>query len=493
MTKDEGNAADGRFSAALHDKHKGRRVEVVNPRILVVDDEIIVCESCQRILEEEGYEVEIALSGKEAFEKMKEHPHDLVITDLKMPGIDGMEVLKVVRKEYPDTIVIMITGFSTVETAVEAMKQGAFDYIPKPFTPDEVSIVVKKAFEQKNLLLENISLRQELQEKYAFDNIIGKSKKMQELYRTIAKVAPTDRTVMIYGGTGTGKELVARAIHFNSPRRDKPFVPVDCAVLSENLLESELFGHVKGSFTGAISTKPGLFEVADGGTLFLDEVGNITLSIQSKLLRVLQEREFKQVGGTTSKKVNIRLIAATNKDLEKMIKDGTFMEDLYYRLNIVLLHLPSLKDRPEDIPLLAVHFLKKHAEEMGKSVKGFTPEAVDRLIKFPWPGNVRELEHVVERTVVMMEEDMVRPEHLLLTHQEEKGEPVSAIPMTSEELKEIKKQLREKAVEDVEKTFVLKALERHNWNVTRAAEEVGMLRPNFQALMRKYNLRAREE
>jgi len=469
-------------------------VEVVNPRILVVDDEIIVCESCQRILEEEGYEVEIALSGKEAFEKMKEHPLDLVITDLKMPGIDGMEVLKVVRKEYPDTIVIMITGYSTVETAVEAMKQGAFDYIPKPFTPDEVSIVVKKAFEQKNLLLENISLRQELQEKYAFDNIIGKSKKMQEIYRTIAKVAPTDRTVMIYGGTGTGKELVARAIHFNSPRRDKPFVPVDCAVLSENLLESELFGHVKGSFTGAISTKPGLFEVADGGTLFLDEVGNITMSIQSKLLRVLQEREFKPVGGTTSKKVNIRLIAATNKDLEKMIKDGTFMEDLYYRLNIVLLHLPSLKDRPEDIPLLAVHFLKKHAEEMGKSVKGFTPEAVDRLMKFPWPGNVRELEHVVERTVVMMEEeDMVRPEHLLLTHQEEKGEPVSAIPMTSEELKEIKKQLREKAVEDVEKTFVLMALERHNWNVTRAAEEVGMLRPNFQALMRKYNLRAREE
>ena len=467
---------------------------MVNPRILVVDDEIIVCESCQRILEEEGYEVEIALSGKEAFEKMKEHPLDLVITDLKMPGIDGMEVLKVVRKEYPDTIVIMITGFSTVETAVEAMKQGAFDYIPKPFTPDEVSIVVKKAFEQKNLLLENISLRQELQEKYAFDNIIGKSKKMQEIFRTIAKVAPTDRTVMIYGGTGTGKELVARAIHFNSPRRDKPFVPVDCAVLSENLLESELFGHVKGSFTGAISTKPGLFEVADGGTLFLDEVGNITMSIQSKLLRVLQEREFKPVGGTTSKKVNIRLIAATNKDLEKMIKDGTFMEDLYYRLNIVLLHLPSLKDRPEDIPLLAVHFLKKHAEEMGKSVKGFTPEAVDRLIKFPWPGNVRELEHVVERTVVMMEEeDMVRPEHLLLTHQEEKGEPVSAIPMTSEELKEIKKQLREKAVEDVEKTFVLMALERHNWNVTRAAEEVGMLRPNFQALMRKYNLRAREE
>src|SRR3990172_11652497 len=283
--KDEGNAADGRFSAALHDKHKGRRVEVVNPRILVVDDEIIVCESCQRILEEEGYEVEIALSGKEAFEKMKEHPHDLVITDLKMPGIDGMEVLKVVRKEYPDTIVIMITGFSTVETAVEAMKLGAFDYIPKPFTPDEVSIVMKKAIEKKSLLLENIYLRQELQEKYGFHNIVGKSKKMQEIYRIISKVAMTDSTVLIYGQSGTGKELIARAIHFNSSRTDKPFVPVDCAVLSENLLESELFGHIKGSFTGAVSTKPGLFEVADGGSVFLDEVGNISMAIQAKLLR----------------------------------------------------------------------------------------------------------------------------------------------------------------------------------------------------------------
>ena len=288
---------------------------VFNPRILIVDDEVIVCESGERILVEEGYTVDIALSGKEALQKMREHPYDVVITDLKMPGIDGMEVLKTVRKEFADTLVIMITGYSTVETAVEAMKMGAFDYIPKPFTPDEVAVVVRKALEQKSLLLENVSLRQELQEKYGFHQLVGKSKKMQEIYRTIVKVAPTDRTVMIYGGTGTGKELVARAIHFNSPRREKPFVPVDCAVLSENLLESELFGHVKGSFTGAITTKPGLFEVADGGTLFLDEVGNISISIQAKLLRVLQEREFKPVGGTVSKKVNIRLIAATNKDL----------------------------------------------------------------------------------------------------------------------------------------------------------------------------------
>lgn len=465
-----------------------------NPRILVVDDEMIVCESCKRILEEEGYEVEIALSGKEAFEKMKATPYDIVITDLKMPEIDGMEVLRTFRKDYPEAIIIMITGFSTVETAVEAMKLGAFDYIPKPFTPDEVSIVVKKAIEKKSLLLENIYLRQELQEKYGVHNIVGKSKKMQEIYRVIAKVAGTDSTVLIYGQSGTGKELIARGIHFNSPRREKQFVPVDCAVLSENLLESELFGHVRGSFTGAVTTKPGLFEVADGGTVFLDEVGNISLAIQAKLLRVLQEREFTPVGGTKAKKVDIRLIAATNKDLEKMIKEETFREDLYYRLNIVPIYLPTLKERQEDIPLLAVHFLKKYAEEMGKTMKGFTPEAMEKLMKYPWPGNVRELENAIERTVVMIDEEMVRIEHLILPGQKEEEIPMEQhVPVSSEELKEIKKQIREKAVEEVEKAFVLSALERHHWNVTRAAEEVGMLRPNFQALMRKYNLRVREK
>ena len=464
-----------------------------NPRILVVDDELIVCESCQRILEEEGYEVEIALSGQEAFVKMKESPFEIVITDLKMPAIDGMDVLKHVRKEYPDTIVIMITGFSTVETAVEAMKLGAFDYIPKPFTPDEVSVVVKKAVEKRSLQIENIYLRQELQEKYGFHNIVGKSKKMQEIYRVIVKVAPTESTVLIYGQSGTGKELIARAIHFNSLRRDKQFVTVDCAVLSENLLESELFGHIRGSFTGAVTTKPGLFEIADGGTVFLDEVGNISLAIQAKLLRVLQEREFTPVGGTKVKKVDIRLIAATNKSLEKMIKEETFREDLYYRLNIVPISLPSLKERQEDIPLLAGHFLKKYSEEMGKTVKGFAPGAMERLLRYPWPGNVRELENVIERSVVMTDGEMVGSEHLILSKEQEKGEVEIEVPFTSDGLKELKKHLRERAVEDVERAFVLNALERNNWNVTKAAEEVGMLRPNFQALMRKYNLRAKEE
>ena len=316
---------------------------------------------------------------------------------------------------------------------------------------------------------------------------------MQEIYRVIVKVAPTESTVLIYGQSGTGKELIARAIHFNSLRRDKQFVTVDCAVLSENLLESELFGHIRGSFTGAVTTKPGLFEIADGGTVFLDEVGNISLAIQAKLLRVLQEREFTPVGGTKVKKVDIRLIAATNKSLEKMIKEETFREDLYYRLNIVPISLPSLKERQEDIPLLAGHFLKKYSEEMGKTIKGFAPGAMERLLRYPWPGNVRELENVIERSVVMTDGEMVGSEHLILSKEQEKGEVEIEVPFTSDGLKELKKHLRERAVEDVERAFVLKALERNNWNVTKASEEVGMLRPNFQALMRKYNLRAKEE
>ena len=464
-----------------------------DPRILVVDDEEIVCESGRRILEEENYDVETALGGREAFEKMRQHPFDVVITDLKMPGIDGMEVLETVHREFPDTIVIMITGFSTVETAVEAMKLGAFDYIPKPFTPDEVTVVVRKALEKRSLQIENLYLRQELQEKYGFHNIVGKTRRMQEIYRTIVKVAPTDSTVLIYGQSGTGKELIARAIHFNSLRREKPFVPVDCAALSEGLLESELFGHIRGSFTGAVATKPGLFEVADGGTLFLDEIANITLAIQAKLLRVLQEREFTPVGGTRAKKVDIRLIAATNKELEKMIREGTFREDLFYRLNIVPVTLPSLKERQEDIPLLARHFLKKYADEMGRAVKGISPAAMEKLLGYPWPGNVRELENVMERSVVMIDGETVEAAHLILPSSPGKEGWDGRVPATSDDLKEIKKQLREKAVEEIERAFVLNALQRNGWNVTRASEEVGMLRPNFQALMRKYNLRARED
>ena len=460
-------------------------------KILVVDDELIVCRSCLRILEGVGYEVETVQNGKAALERVREKPFDMVIVDLKMPGIDGIEVLRSIKKTNPEIIVIMITGYSTVETAVEAMKLGAFDYIPKPFTPDELEIIVEKALEKKRLLFENRYLRQQLQTRYKFDNIIGKSKKMQEVYKSVEKVAPTDSTVLIYGESGTGKELIARAIHYSSPRKDKQFMSIDCGALTESLLESELFGHVKGSFTGAIVTKPGLFEVANGGTFFLDEIGDISLSIQAKLLRVLQEREFKRVGGTKMIKVDIRLIAATNKDLEKMIKEGTFREDLFYRLNIVPIFLPPLKERQGDIPLLACHFLEKYNREGDKNIKGISPEAMELLVEYDWPGNVRELENIIERMVVMTEEEIIRPEHLPLNIRKKEADFKLTIPENNEELKRLKKQLREQAVERVEKPFVIEALKRNNWNVTKSAKDVGMKRQNFQALMRKYHIKPR--
>ena len=367
-------------------------------RILVVDDEEIVRLSCQRVLTEEGYEVQTRLSGPEALRLLAEELFDVAIVDLKMPGMDGIEVLQAIKRDYPHIPVIMITGYATVESAVEAMKSGAFDYLPKPFTPDEVAVVVKKALETRSLMLENIYLRGEIQAKYGFENIIGTSKKMQEIYRLIAKVAPTNSTVLISGESGTGKELIARAIHYNSQRKDRQFVPVDCAVLSENLLESELFGHVKGSFTGAVVTKPGLFEVADGGSLFWMRSEISAWPCKASCLRFIQEREFTPVGGTKLKKVDVRLIAATNSDLQEKIKEGTFREDLFYRLNIVPISLPPLRERKEDIPLLAMHFLKKYCQEMGKNPKAFSQMAMEMLRRYPWPGNVRELENIVERS-----------------------------------------------------------------------------------------------
>jgi len=459
-------------------------------KILVVDDEEIVCLSCQRILTEEGYEVHTRLSGKEAMKLLSEEPFDLAIVDLKMPGMDGLELLQAIKRDYPQLPVVMITGYSTVESAVEAMKSGAFDYVPKPFTPDQMSVVVKKALDNRSIMLENIYLRGELQAKYRFENVIGNSKKMQEVYRLIAKVAPTNSTVLITGESGTGKELIARAIHYNSQRKERQFMPVDCAVLSENLLESELFGHIKGSFTGAIVTKPGLFEVADGGTLFLDEIGNISLAMQSKLLRVIQEREFTPVGGTKLKKVDIRLIAATNRDLAEKIREGTFREDLFYRLNIIPIHLPPLRERQEDIPLLAHHFLKKYCQEMGKDLKAFSSAAMEMLMHYSWPGNVRELENTIERAVIMTDEEMLLPRHFPLPLKESPEDITFSVPRTTEELKELKKHLRDKAVEEVERLFILGALARNDWNVTQSAKDVGMLRPNFQALMRKHNIRA---
>ena len=464
----------------------------MSARILVVDDEEIVIRSCMRILDGNGYEIEAAHDGREALQKIEQNAYDILILDIMMPNIGGLEVLRRVKEGHPDIDIIMITGLSQIETAVQAMKLGAFDYISKPFEPDELKLVVQRALERRQLLRENINLKTEVSSKYRFENIIGSSPQMQAVYRLVAQCAPTNSTVLLTGESGTGKELIARAIHYNSLRKYKPFVPVDCNSLSENLLESELFGHVKGAFTGAVTNKKGMFEVADSGSLFLDEIGNFSLSIQAKLLRVLQEREYRAVGDTKTLTANFRLITATNKDLRAMVAAGTFRDDLYYRINIFPIHVPSLRERKDDIPALAYHFLKAVSTELGKQVTEISEGAMSALMNHNWPGNVRELENVIQRAAILTSDHIIRQAHLVsIIDQSQRNEDI-AVPRTSEELKRLKKVTREKSVEEIEKQFVLEALKRNEWNVTKSAEDTGMQRPNFQALMKKYAIRVRD-
>ena len=448
-------------------------------RILVVDDEDIVIRSCRRVLGDGEFEVDAVQSGIEALRRIEDKPVDVVILDIMMPKMDGIEVLQRVKEGHPDIEVIMITGLSQVETAVKSMKLGAFDYLTKPFDPDELKLVVERALERRRLLQENLNLKTEVSSKYRFENVVGASPKMQDVYRLIAKCAPTNSTVLLTGESGTGKELVARAIHYNSLRKDRSFVPVDCTALSENLLESELFGHVKGSFTGAVSNKRGLFEVA-----------NIPLSIQAKLLRVVQEREFKAVGDTRTQSTNVRLIAATNKDLKDMVQEGSFREDLYYRLNVFPIRIPPLRERREDIPALAFHFLTAAARELDKKVSEISDGAMNVLVNYDWPGNVRELENTLHRAVILATDKAVRRAHLVNILGSSSEEDLD-VPRTGDELKRIKKAAREKSVEAIEKAFVIEALKRNAWNVTRSAEDTGMQRANFQALMKKHNVRLR--
>ncbi len=459
-------------------------------RILCVDDEDIVIRSCRRVLADDEFEVDAVQSGVEALKQIEERTFDVVILDIMMPKMDGIEVLQRVKESHPDLEVIMITGLSQVETAVKSMKLGAFDYLTKPFDPDELKLVVERALERRRLLQENLNLKTEVSSKYRFENVVGASPSMQEVFRLIAKCAPTNSTVLLTGESGTGKELVARAIHYNSLRKDKPFVPVDCTSLSENLLESELFGHVRGSFTGAVANKRGLFEVANGGTLFLDEIGNIPLSIQAKLLRVIQEREFKAVGDTRTHVVNIRLVAATNKDLKAMVQEASFREDLFYRLNVFPIRVPPLRERREDIPALAFHFLNAAAKEFDKKVNEISDGAMNVLGNYDWPGNVRELENTMHRAVILATDKAIRRAHLLNILGPYSDNDFE-VPRTGDELKRIKKAAREKSVEGIEKVFVIEALKRNGWNVTRSAEETGMQRANFQALMKKHNVRLR--
>jgi DNA-binding NtrC family response regulator len=459
-------------------------------RVLVVDDEEIVLRSCARILGGD-YALDTAQDGAEALRKVDAAPYDVILLDIMMPKIDGIEVLQRVKEAHPEVEVIMVTGLAQIDTAVRAMKLGAFDYLPKPFDPDELRLVVQRALERRRLLEENLQLRTEVGARYRFENIVGASPRMQEMFRLIARCAPTNSTVLLVGESGTGKELVARAIHYNSLRKDRPFIPVDCTSLSENLLESELFGHVKGAFTGAVANKRGLFEVANGGTLFLDEVANLSLAIQAKLLRAIQEREFKAVGDTRMQSTDIRLVAATNRDLRAMVAAGGFRDDLYYRINIFPIQIPPLRERREDIPALAFHFLRRFAEALGKDVNEISDGAMAALQNHDWPGNVRELENTLHRAVILATDRSVRRAHLVnLVAASPLASP--EVPRTGEELKRVKKAAREKSVEDIEKAFVLEALRRNAWNVTRSAEETGMQRANFQALMKKHGIRLRE-
>ncbi|MBW4056627.1 MAG: sigma-54-dependent Fis family transcriptional regulator [Proteobacteria bacterium] len=463
-------------------------------KLLVIDDEPAIREGVRRILESDSFQVETFASGYAALERIKQQTFDLVITDLKMPGISGMEVLKALKEIQPDLPVIFITGYSSVDSAVEVMKLGAVDYIAKPFTPEEMLSTVKLALEQRVVALENLYLRKELLDTEGFDQFVGKSQEMVKVYRRIMQVAPTDSTVLITGESGTGKELVARALHKHSARRDNSFVAVDCTSLAESLLESELFGHVKGSFTGAIQTKTGLFKVAEGGTLFLDEVSNLSHTTQAKLLRVLQEREVTPIGGTKPIPINIRLVVASNRNLRDMVAEGTFREDLFFRLNIIPMELPPLRERTGDIPLLVGHAVRTVAEELGKDIRGVTAGAMQVLQSYSFPGNVRELENIIERAVVLAEDNLITHDDLELSHKSSEAVMLdySAVPQSVEELKETKRHLREHAVEDVEKAFVVNALQRNRGNITRASEETGMLRPNFQAMMKKLGISARE-
>ena len=460
-------------------------------RILIVDDEEIVLRSCVRILENSDYRVDSVLDPWEALRRIDENGYDVLVLDIMMPKIDGLQMLQHVKERHPDVDVVMMTGLSQIQTAVKAMKLGAFDYLSKPFDPDELKLVVDRALERQRLLRENRALKTEAGSKYRFENIVGGSAQMQAVYRLIAQCAPTNCTVLITGESGTGKEMVARAIHYNSLRKDQPFVAVDCNTLSENLLESELFGHVKGAFTGATSNKRGMFDMANNGTLFLDELGNIPLSTQAKLLRVIQEREYKAVGDTRTQTTNVRLLAATNRDPKAMVAEGTFREDLYYRINVFPIHIPPLRERPDDIPALAFQFLKTFSEELERPVPKISEGAMSLLMSHAWPGNVRELQNAMHRAVILASDDTIRQAHLANILESAPRADLE-VPRTGEDLKRIKKIAREKSVEDIEKLFVHETLKRNVWNVTRSAEATGMQRANFQALMKKYNIRVRD-
>jgi DNA-binding NtrC family response regulator len=463
-------------------------MEPVN--ILVIDDEPVICNGCRMALSDESHTVDICRNGREGLDAILKGRYDVVLLDLKLPGLSGMEILSTVRKEKPGVSIIVMTGYSSVQNAVEAMKLGAFDYLAKPFSDDELSIAVEKAVENKRLKEENLSLRRQLIDQFAFSNIVGKSPGILNIFEQAQKVAPTDSTVLLCGESGTGKELFARAIHAHSKRAARQFVAVDCSTFSSSLLESELFGHVKGSFTGAVKDKEGIFEMADHGSLFLDEVANLDMGTQAKLLRAMETREFKPVGGNRVKKTDIRIIAATNRDLEAMVNDGEFREDFFYRLNVFPVFIPPLRERKDDIPELLYHFLRMYSSRIEKQVDGFSDDALEMLINHEWPGNVRQLKNVVERLVIMADEQVLDYRSLTDHWDADRDQTRRTIPETLDELKTVKRDLLDNQFGQIERAFLQKALSGAEGNITKAAKGAGMQRSNFSALMKKHRLSA---
>lgn len=452
----------------------------IRSRIMVIEDEPNIREVLKILLEGEGYEVICAANGSEGIEWLNKEIFDLIITDIKMPGIDGFGVLKKAQEISPETLVIMITAFGTTESAIEAMKFGAYDYIHKPFKIDEIRLVVRKAIEKHNLRGEVSVLREKIKTTYELGNIFFKSPKMQELIRIIPRITQSNSNVLITGESGTGKEFVATAIHNLSPRKDKSFVAINCAAFPEGLLESELFGHMRGAFTGAVQNKKGLFEIADGGTIFLDEIGEMPLNLQSKLLRILENGVFRRVGGISDLKVDVRIVAATNKNLTEEIAAGQFREDLYYRLNVIPIHIPPLRERREDIPMLVEHFIKKISPEKGIKI---TRDAMNLLMNNPWRGNIRELENVIERTILMADKEEIAAEDMPLdmvsSSQETKGLP----ELTREGIS------LEALLENMEKGYLLEALRQAKGVKTEAAELLGLSFRSFRHRLKKYGIK----
>ncbi|OGK78947.1 MAG: Fis family transcriptional regulator [Candidatus Rokubacteria bacterium GWC2_70_16] len=444
-------------------------------RILVVDDEEIVRESLAAWLQEDGYRVEMAPGGEIAIERMRSGQWAVLLVDLKMPGVDGLQVLEEARKLQPDASVIIMTAYATVDTAVKAIKMGAYDYLVKPLRPEELSSMMERLITQQDMMRENILLKRALKQQYSFRDFLSKSDKVQAIFDVAKAAAGSASTILILGESGTGKELLARAIHEESRRKSGPFVAVSCAALTETLLESELFGHEKGAFTGAAFRTKGKFELARGGTLFLDEIGDISTKLQLDLLRVLEERRFYRVGGTEPIDVDARIIAATNRDLRKAIDGGTFREDLYYRINVIALTIPPLRERKEDIPLLVEHFLERLCIETGKRLEGVSAETMDLLMSYRWPGNVRELKNILERGAVLVRGPIIEPADL--------GLPLSE----GDEGQEGAESLRE-----MERRHILKVLNDHDWNITRSAQALGIDRVTLYHKVKKYNLKEEE-